>query len=64
VPELTSLCYSATAGNYGDPGYSGNCPGNLIRDLILSRAAFRNTLFDIHAAGVVMSLQNLPPGQG
>ena len=34
VPELTSLYHSATAGNYGDRKYPGNCPGNLIRDLL------------------------------
>jgi hypothetical protein len=34
VPELTSLYYSAVAGDYGDRGYPGNCPGNLIRDLL------------------------------
>jgi hypothetical protein len=35
VPGLTSLYHNAEAGNYGDRSYPGNCPGNLIRDLLL-----------------------------
>ncbi|HEX4611232.1 MAG TPA: hypothetical protein VH092_23775 [Urbifossiella sp.] len=35
VPGLTSLYHSAEAGDYGDRRYPGNCPGNLIRDLLL-----------------------------
>lgn len=34
VPGLTSLYHSSVAGNYGDRRYPGNCPGNLIRDLL------------------------------
>jgi len=34
VPELTSLYHNDEAGNYGDRGYPGNCPGNLIRNLL------------------------------
>jgi len=34
VPGLTSLYHSAVAGDYGDRSYPGNCPGNLIRDLL------------------------------
>ena len=34
VPGLTSLYHNAEAGEYGDRGYPGNCPGNLIRDLL------------------------------
>ncbi len=34
VPELTSLYHSAKAGDYGDRSYPGNCPGNLIRDIL------------------------------
>ncbi len=34
VPELTSLYHNPEPGPYGDRGYPGNCPGNLIRDLL------------------------------
>ncbi len=34
VPHLTSLYHFASAGNYGDRNYPGNCGGNLIRDLL------------------------------
>ncbi len=34
VPELTSLYHSDVDGNYGDRSYTGNCSGNLIRDLL------------------------------
>ena len=35
VPGLTSLYHWDDPGNYGDRRYPGNCPGNLIRDLLL-----------------------------
>ncbi len=35
VPHLTSLYHNATAGEYGDRNYPGNCGGNLIKDLLL-----------------------------
>ncbi len=35
VPHLTSLYHNATAGEYGDRRYPGNCGGNLIKDLLL-----------------------------
>lgn len=34
VPELTSLYHNDQAGPYGDRSYPGNCPGNLIKDLL------------------------------
>jgi hypothetical protein len=34
VPELTSLYHNADPGPYGDRSYPGNCPGNLIRDIL------------------------------
>lgn len=34
VPELTSLYHNAEPGPYGDRRYPGNCPGNLIKDLL------------------------------
>lgn len=35
VPRLTSLYHFAEPGPYGDRRYPGNCPGVLIRDLLL-----------------------------
>ena len=35
VPGLTSLWHRADAGPYGDRRYPGNCPGTLIKDLLL-----------------------------
>lgn len=35
VPWLTSLFHFTDAGDYGDRRYPGNCPGRLIRDLLL-----------------------------
>ena len=35
VPGLTSLYHKAYRGPYGDPGYPGNCGGELIKDLLL-----------------------------
>ncbi len=35
VPWLTSLYHKAYAGPYGNRGYPGNCPGELIKDLLL-----------------------------
>jgi hypothetical protein len=34
VPELTSLYHNSEPGPYGNRSYPGNCPGNLIRDLL------------------------------
>jgi hypothetical protein len=34
VPELTSLYHRSDPGNYGSRRYPGNCPGNLIKDLL------------------------------
>jgi hypothetical protein len=34
VPHLTSLYHFDRAGKYGDRSYSGNCGGNLIKDLL------------------------------
>ena len=34
VPELTSLYHNTEPGPYGDRSYPGNCPGNLIKDLL------------------------------
>jgi hypothetical protein len=34
VPGLTSLYHRTDPGNYGDRRYPGNCPGNLIKDLL------------------------------
>jgi hypothetical protein len=34
VPHLTSLYHFSRAGEYGDRSYSGNCGGNLIKDLL------------------------------
>lgn len=34
VPHLTSLYHNATAGEYGNRSYPGNCGGNLIKDLL------------------------------
>src|ERR1700682_3436089 len=34
VPGLTSLYHKAYRGPYGDPGYPGNCGGELIKDLL------------------------------
>lgn len=34
VPWLTSLYHKATRGPYGNPGYPGNCSGELIKDLL------------------------------
>lgn len=35
VPGLTSLYHNPDPGPYGDRRYPGNCPGNLIKDLLL-----------------------------
>lgn len=35
VPWLTSLYHKAFRGPYGNPGYPGNCSGELIKDLLL-----------------------------
>jgi hypothetical protein len=34
VPDLTSLYHKSDPGNYGSRRYPGNCPGNLIKDLL------------------------------
>ena len=34
VPHLTSLYHHADPGPYGSRSYPGNCPGNLIKDLL------------------------------
>jgi hypothetical protein len=34
VPELTSLYHRSDPGKYGSRRYPGNCPGNLIKDLL------------------------------
>jgi hypothetical protein len=34
VPWLTSLYHKSWRGNYGDARYPGNCPGELIKDLL------------------------------
>ena len=34
VPGLTSLYWKPWRGDYGDPGYAGNCSGELIKDLL------------------------------
>lgn len=35
VPHLTSLWHNPEPGPYGDRRYPGNCPGNLVKDLLL-----------------------------
>jgi hypothetical protein len=35
VPWLTSLYHKSWRGPYGNPGYPGNCSGELIKDLLL-----------------------------
>jgi len=35
VPHLTSLYHFDRTGEHGDPGYAGNCGGQLIKDLLL-----------------------------
>jgi hypothetical protein len=44
VPHLTSLYHFSRAGEYGDRSYSGNCGGNLIKDLLRYFKVF--TVFD------------------
>jgi hypothetical protein len=34
VPWLTSIHCTPGRGDYGDPGYRGNCSGLLVRDLL------------------------------
>ena len=50
VPELTSLYHRADPGNYGNRRYPGNCPGNLIKDL-LRYFAPRNVLDPLTGSG-------------
>jgi hypothetical protein len=35
VPHLTSLYHNDKAGDYGDRRWPGNCPGSLVKDLLL-----------------------------
>src|SRR5689334_1475199 len=41
VPWLTSIHATPGRGNYGDPGYRGNCSGLLIKDLLVFYGARR-----------------------
>ena len=34
VPWLTSLYHKSWAGNYGSRSYPGNCPGELVKDVL------------------------------